>query len=136
MLLVGETARVKSESCTDSGSVAVIVLVLVAVNTVVVEFVEVLAVPVTVKLSGDEVTALRFPTVSVVDWPGVTDAGTNVHVAGAMPVQPRIIDPVNPSVVDAVTVNCAWSVPVRTVTELGFAVRLKGGAPVPVSVMV
>ena len=120
--LVGEAARVKSANCTDSASVAVdvpgeVLELLVLVDDVVVVWLAVATVPVTVKLSEDEVTALRFPTVSVLDCPGDIDVGLKAHVAGATLAQPRTMDPVNPLFDDADSVNCAWALPSRTVTE-------------------
>ena len=137
----GESASVKSANCTDRGSVAVIVpevvvLELDVVATVLASWLVVATVPVTVKLSDEEVMALRFPTVSVLDCPGVIDAGLKAQVAGPISPQLRTIGPVNPSLVEADTANFTWSVPTSTVAELGSAVSVKGGTPVPVSVMV
>lgn len=107
---VGETVRVKSANFTDKWSVAVVesesvVLEVEAVVDVAVKRFVVATVPVTVKLSEDEVTAFRFPTVSVLDWPGAIDAGLKLQVAGAIFAQPRTIDPVKPSLVEADSVN-------------------------------
>lgn len=133
---VGDAARAKSANSTDRVSVAMVeseavvleldVVVDVAANRFTVE-----TVPVTVKLSDGEVTALRFPTVRVVDCPGEIEAGSKVQVAGAMFAQPRTMEPVNPSLVEADRVNCAWPDPWRTVTELCFAVSVKEMSPLP-----
>jgi hypothetical protein len=94
------------------------------------------AVPVTVKLIVDEVTALRFPTVSVLDSPGTIVGGLKVHVAGVMSAQARTIEPANPSLVEAETANCAWPVPRSTVSEPESAVSVNEGTPVPVRVII
>ena len=124
----------KSANCTIRGSVAVTVLGLV------VELVEswdvMVAVPITVKLSDDDESPPRLPTVRVLDWPGTIEGGLNAQVAGEILEQLRAMDPVNPTVVEAVTVNCTWPVPCSTVSELGFAARVKGRTPVPVRVIV
>lgn len=133
---VGDAASVKSANSTDNVSVAMVeseavvlkldIVVDVAANRLAVE-----TVPVTVKLSEGEVTAFRFPTVSVVDCPGEIEAGSKVQVAGAMFAQPRTIEPVNPSLVEADKVNCACPEPWSTVTELCFAVSVKEISPLP-----
>lgn len=82
-----------------------VVLELETVDEVAANWFVVETVPVTVKLSEEEVTALRFPTVSVVDCPGEIEAGPKVQVAGEIFAQPRTIDPVKPSLVEADNVN-------------------------------
>jgi hypothetical protein len=102
--LAGEAARLKSANCTESSRVAVVVPELV-VDDVEVVWVAVVTVPVTVKLSEEEVTASRFPTVSVLDCPGEIEAGSKAQVAGATLAQPRTMEPVNPLLDDADRVN-------------------------------
>lgn len=137
MSLVGEAARVKSANSTDSESVAVVVLELeVVVVEVVLDEVDAVAVPVTVKLIEDEVTAVRFPTVSVLDCPEVMEEGLKEQVAGETFAQPRTIESVYPELAEAETVNFAWPVPISTVSELGSAERVKSADPVPVRVIV
>jgi hypothetical protein len=134
----GEAESVKSSNFTVRGSVAVDVLPVVeAVPDVAVSVLEVwTTVPVTVKLSDVKLTSLRFPTVSVLEPPGAIVAGLKEHVAGAMSVQSRAIDPVKPALAEADTVNSTWSVPARTLTEVCCAVREKDKAPVPVKTIV
>lgn len=105
MSLVGEAERAKSANWTDSESVAVVVLEVELVDEVVLDDERKVAVPVTVKLSADEVTAVRFPTVSVLDCPGVIEAGLKEQVAGETFAQPRTIESVNPELAEAETVN-------------------------------
>lgn len=111
MSSVGDAATVKSANSTVSASVAVVVPDVVLELDVVLDVVDdrsvVETVPVTVKLSDPEVTALRFPTVSVLDCPGSIEAGSKVQVAGAMSAHARVIDPVKPSLDDADKSNCA-----------------------------
>jgi len=134
----GEAESVKSSNSTVRRSVVVVVLPVVeTVPDVEVSVLEVwTTVPVTVKLSDVEVTSLRFPTVSVLDIPGAMVAGLKEHVAGAMSAHPRAIDPVNPGAAETKTVNVAWAVPSRTVTEAASAVSENEEAPVPVKVIV
>lgn len=134
----GEAVIVKSSKFTVRGSMAVSVLPVVeVVLKVEVAVLEVRTiVPVTEKLSDVEVTALRLPTVSVLDSPGVIAAGLKEHVAGAMFAQPRAIDPVNPLLVEADTVNVTCPVPARTLTEACCAVSEKGRTPTPVKTIV
>ena len=130
----------KSAICTESGRVAVKVPEVLPEPDEVLAVVELWldagTVPVTVKLSEDDVIAVRFPTTRVLDSPGSIEVGLKVQVAGAMLAHPRTIEPVNPTVVEADTVNCAWPVPTSTVSELGFADNVKGTTPVPVKVTV
>ena len=139
--LAGEAARVKSENCTESASVAVPAPEVEdpeveVVDGVVLDEVVVVAVPVTLKMSADEVTAFRFPTVRVLDWPGTMEEGLKAQVAGETLAQPSAMEPVNPTAVEAEMVNWTWPVPINTVSELGFAASANGGAPVPVRVIV
>ena len=103
-MFAGEASRVKSAICTVRASVAVIVPdVKVFVLEVAVEVV--FSVPVTIKLSDDEDKPFRLPTVSVLDCPGKIVAGSKAQVAGAMLVQPRTMEPVDPPLDEAKTVN-------------------------------
>jgi hypothetical protein len=101
--LAGEAARLKSANFTESARVAVVVPELVVDDVEVVWLAA--SVPATVKLSEEEVTASRFPTVRVLDCPGEIEAGLKAQVAGATLAQPRTMEPVNPLLDDADRVN-------------------------------
>ena len=94
----------KSAICTVSGSVAVTVLELEV--ELVASWDVMVAVPITVKLSEDDASPPRLPTVRVLNWPGTTEVGLNAQVAGEILLQPSAMDPVNPTVVEADTINC------------------------------
>ena len=106
---MGDAATVKLANSIASVSVAIVVPDVMpeldVAPDVVDERLVVATVPVTVKLSDGEVTAFRFPTVSVADCPGATEAGSKVQVAGEIFAQLRTIDPVKPSLVEADNVN-------------------------------
>src|SRR5579872_4948205 len=133
--LDGEAEIVKSSNSTVSGSVAITVPVLdpsvAPVPVGGLELPDGATVPVTEKFSDMEVTWPRLPTVSVLDPPGESVAGSNEQVAGAMFSQPRTMGVTVPRLTEAVNVNCAYSAPSRTLTEVCCAVSVTEMVPVP-----
>lgn len=90
-------------------------------------------VPFTAKFVGSALLDERPVTVTVLDWPAVTDDGLKVQVPL---VQERAMVPWNELGAAAVTVNVVEVVPIRRTVDLAFAARENSALPVPDSVTV